>query len=170
LSVHVGSISRQARTRRCGQARFLRPDGRGPCPGIPLLEKSILPSFKLPLSADVSQAIKPWTVSTLRSGWSTSILANPPRRRSKPGSWMTLRATAVSQAVSAMRRSRCCALSPPEPLLWEERAAIDKLRRMLDDMADIKERHQGAPQCRRTLRVAPDASAEGNASGRIVPP
>lgn len=108
-----------------------------------------MPAFKLPLSGDVSQMINPWTAWFSAFGSQIGLININLGQSSAPevereildevGSYGK-QLGRIGDALAVLLRH----FNPDRPLDADEEKAIRALKAMLDEIADIKERHDRA--------------------------
>jgi len=106
-----------------------------------------MPTFKLPLSGDVFQAISPWTAFMSPIGSQVGLFNVTIGQSSEPA----VEADVLSDVASYGRQLGrigdalivlLAHFHPAAPLTTEETAAIDDLKDMLRQIADVKEKHK----------------------------
>ena len=106
-----------------------------------------MPTFKLPLSGDVTQAISPWTafISPIRGqiGWFNVTIG----QSSEPAVEADVLSDVASYGKQLGRIGDALMVllahfHPATPLTKEETAAIDDLNEMLQRIADVKDKHK----------------------------
>jgi hypothetical protein len=107
-----------------------------------------MPDFQLPLSGNVTQSINPWTAMFSPIGNQVSAItvnlgssSNPPVEAqvlSDVGSYGKQLGRIGDVLLVLLAHFR-----PERELTRHEEKAIRDLRRMLEDIADVKERHSG---------------------------
>src|SRR5262245_55549011 len=106
-----------------------------------------MPTFKLPLSGDVVQAINPWTAFMSPIGSQVGLFNVRIGQSSEPA----VEGDVLSDVASyGKQRGRIgdalivllAHFHPAAPLTAEETAAIDDLKDMLRQIADVKEKHK----------------------------
>ena len=106
-----------------------------------------MPTFKLPLSGDVFQAISPWTAFMSPIGSQVGLFNVTIGQSSEPA----VEADVLSDVASYGRQLGrigdalivlLAHFHPAAPLTTEEAAAIDDLKDMLGQIADVKDKHK----------------------------
>jgi hypothetical protein len=127
-----------------------------------------MPTFKLPLSGDITRAISPWTafMSPLGSqiGWFNVTIG----QSSEPAVEGDVLSDVASYGKQLGRIGDALVVllahfHPAAPLTKEETDAIDDLKHMLERIADVKDKHK-----RKALR--PSAHVPSPASPPYPPP
>jgi hypothetical protein len=135
-----------------------------------------MPTFKLPLSGDVLQAINPWKVFTSPIGSQMGVFNVQIGQSSEPAVEAEVLSDVASYGKQLGRVGDALVVllnhfHPRTPLSEEEAAAIDDLKEMLARIADVKSKHK-----RKALRPSahhspsPDQPPEPIASPEPPPP
>jgi hypothetical protein len=106
-----------------------------------------MPTFKLPLSGDVFQAISPWTAFMSPIGSQVGLFNVTIGQSSEPAVERDVLSDVASYGKQLGRIGDALIVllahfHPAAPLTTEETAAIDDLKDMLRQIADVKEKHQ----------------------------
>jgi hypothetical protein len=117
-----------------------------------------MPTFKLPLSGDVTQNILPWTAIFNATGAQYGLVNINLGRSSDPKIEEEILSDVGTYGRQIGRIGEALAVlldhfHPRRPLEFHEQKAIDALREMLDEIAAVKEKH-GRP----ALRIEPSAA------------
>jgi hypothetical protein len=112
-----------------------------------------MPDFRLPLGGDVIQSIAPWTGFFSNLGNSFSLFSLNLGRSSNPETEQQVLSEVGSYGRQLGRISDALAVlvahfKPDRELTADETKALRDLKRMLDDIAEVKERHAGRPPSR----------------------
>ncbi|ADZ68496.1 hypothetical protein [Polymorphum gilvum] len=110
-----------------------------------------MPSFKLPLSGDVTQAINPWTAVFRSFGGQFGFVNINLGRSSAPEVEQDILAEVGSYGRQLGRIGDAMAVllahfRPERPLSDDERRAIEALKAMLAEIDEIKAYHRAAAQ------------------------
>jgi hypothetical protein len=105
-----------------------------------------MPELKLPLSGNVSQLISPWTAWFSAFGSQIGLVNVNLGQSSAPEVEREILSEVGSYGKQLGRVGDVLTVllkhfSPEEPLTEDEEKAVTALRAMLDEIADIKERH-----------------------------
>lgn len=108
-----------------------------------------MPTFKLPLSGDVSQTINPWTAVFSPLGGQYGLININLGQSSAPAVEEEVLSDVGTYGKQLGRIGDALLVllahfHPKTPLTGEEKAAIAALRGMLDQIAAVKERHARA--------------------------
>ena len=123
-----------------------------------------MPTFKLPLSVDVAQAISPWTAFMSPMGGHLGPINVTIGQSSEPA----VEADALSAVASYGKQLGrigdalivlLAHFRPAIPLTEEETAAIDDLKELLGRIADVKDKHK-----RKAMRPRPHPAPSPNSS------
>jgi hypothetical protein len=106
-----------------------------------------MPTFKLPLSGDVLQAISPWTAFMSPIGSQVGLFNVRIGQSSEPAVEGEVLSDVASYGKQLGRIGDALIVllahfHPVAPLTTEETAAIDDLKDMLRHIADVKEKHK----------------------------
>jgi hypothetical protein len=106
-----------------------------------------MPTFKLPLSGDVFQAISPWTAFMSPIGSQVGLFNVTIGQSSEPAVERDVLSDVASYGKQLGRIGDALIVllahfHPAAPLSAEETAAIDDLKDMLRQIADVKEKHE----------------------------
>jgi hypothetical protein len=106
-----------------------------------------MPTFKLPLSADVGQAITPWAAFMSPIGSQLGIFNVTIGQSSEPAVEADVLSDVASYGKQLGRIGDALVVllahfHPATPLTKEETAAIDDLKDMLRRIADVKDQHK----------------------------
>lgn len=106
-----------------------------------------MPTFKLPLSGDVFQAISPWTAFMSPIGSQVGLFNVTIGQSSEPAVEADVLSDVASYGKQLGRIGDALIVllahfHPAAPLTTEETAAIDDLKDMLRQIADVKDKHQ----------------------------
>src|SRR5262249_33818615 len=106
-----------------------------------------MPTFKLPLSGDVFQAITPWTAFMSPIGSQVGLFNVRIGQSSEPAVEADLLSDVASYGKQLGRIGDALIVlfahfHPAAPLTTEETAAIDDLKDMLRQIADVKDKHE----------------------------
>jgi hypothetical protein len=106
-----------------------------------------MPTFKLPLSGDVVQAINPWTAFMSPIGSQIGLFSVTIGQSSEPAVEAEVLSSVASYGKQLGRIGDALIVllahfHPTTPLTNEETAAIDDLKEMLKQIADIKNKHR----------------------------
>jgi hypothetical protein len=106
-----------------------------------------MPTFKLPLSGNVLQAISPWTAFMSPIGSQVGLFNVTIGQSSEPAVEGDVLSDVASYGKQLGRIEDALIVllahfHPAAPLTAEETAAIDDLRDMLRQIADVKDRHK----------------------------
>ena len=109
-----------------------------------------MPDFKLPLSGDVSQSFGWWTGFLNSIGNQFSLISLNLGKSSDPKVEEDILSDVASYGKQLGRIEDALAVlldhfHPSRALTQAEEKAISDLKRMLDDIADVKERHSSKP-------------------------
>lgn len=105
-----------------------------------------MPDFRLPLGGDVVQSISPWTGFFSNLGNSFSLFSLNLGRSSNPAVEQEILSDVGSYGKQLGRIGDALAVlvahfKPDRELTPEEAKALRDLKRMLDDIAEVKEKH-----------------------------
>ncbi len=105
-----------------------------------------MPTFKLPLSGDVVQSINPWTAVFSPSGGQYGLININLGKSSEPKVEEEVLSDVATYGKQLGKIGDVLIvllkhLPPNAPLSHEERAAIETLKTMLNDIADKKQKH-----------------------------
>lgn len=108
-----------------------------------------MPTFKLPLSGDVAQTINPWTAVFSPYGSQFGLININLGRSSAPQVEADVLADVGSYGKQLGRIGDALIVllthfHPTDELTVEEQTAIDELKKMLDQIAEVKRKHQRA--------------------------
>jgi len=117
-----------------------------------------MPTFKLPLSGDVTQTINPWTAMFSPTGSQFGLVNIILGQSSDPNVEQDVLSDVGTYGKQLGRMGDALIVllahfHPKKPLTHEEQSAIDALKDMLNQVADIKHKHQ-----RPAVRPEPSAS------------
>ena len=106
-----------------------------------------MPTFKLPLSGDVFQAISPWTAFMSPIGSQVGLFNVTIGQSSEPAVEADVLSDVASYGKQLGRIGDALIVllahfHPKAPLTTEETAAIDDLKDMLRQIADVKDKHK----------------------------
>jgi hypothetical protein len=106
-----------------------------------------MPTFKLPLSGDVFQAISPWTAFMSAIGSQVGLFNVTIGQSSEPAVEGEVLSDVASYGKQLGRIGDALIVllahfHPAAPLTTEETAAIDDLKDMLRQIADVKDKHK----------------------------
>jgi hypothetical protein len=106
-----------------------------------------MPTFKLPLSGDVFQAISPWTAFMSPIGSQVGLFNVTIGQSSEPAIEADVLSDVASYGKQLGRVGDALIVllahfHPKTPLTTEETAAIDDLKDMLRQIADVKDKHK----------------------------
>jgi hypothetical protein len=106
-----------------------------------------MPTFKLPLSGDVFQAISPWTAFMSPIGSQVGLFNVTIGQSSEPAVEADVLSDVASYGKQLGRIGDALIVllahfHPKAPLTTEETAAIDDLKDMLRQIADVKDKHE----------------------------
>jgi hypothetical protein len=109
-----------------------------------------VPDFKMPLSGDVTQTIAPWTAFLAAWGSQVGLVNINLGKSSDPQIEQEVLSEVASYGRQLGRIEEALAVllrhfRPQTELTGEEEAAIRDLKRMLDDIADVKKRRARQP-------------------------
>jgi hypothetical protein len=128
------------------------------------MEVADMPTFKLPLSGDVSQNILPWTAFFNGAGAQYRLVNINLGKSSDPRSEEEILSDVGTNGRQIGRIEEALAVlldhfHPRRPLEPREQDAIDDLREMLNEVAAIKKKHR-----RSELTIARDAATSSTYS------
>jgi hypothetical protein len=111
-----------------------------------------MPTFRLPLSGNVLQAINPWTAFTSPIGSQMGLFNVTIGQSSEPEVEADVLSDVASYGKQLGRMGDALVVllnhfHPRTPLTEEEAAAIDDLREMLQRIADVKGKHKRKALC-----------------------
>jgi hypothetical protein len=109
-----------------------------------------MPDFEMPLSGNVTQSINPWTAMFSPMGNQTSLVTVNMGTSSNPPVEAQVLSDVASYGKQLGRIGDVLVVllahfRPERALTKQEDKAILDLRRMLDDIADVKDRHPAQP-------------------------
>lgn len=118
-----------------------------------------MPVFKLPLSGDVVQTINPWTAFFSPIGSQFGLININLGQSSEPNVEADVLSDVASYGKQLGKIGDALIVllkhfKPETPLTKEERTAIESLKKMLNQIADVKEKHE-RPALRPPLITAP---------------
>lgn len=110
-----------------------------------------MPDFRLPLGGDVVQSIAPWTGFFSNLGSNFSVLSLNLGRSSNPAIEQEILSEVASYGKQLGRIGDALAVlvahfKPDRELTADEAKALRDLKRMLDDIAEIKGKHAARPR------------------------
>jgi len=123
-----------------------------------------MPTFKLPLSGDVFQAISPWTAFMSPIGSQVGLFNVRIGQSSEPAVEADVLSDVASYGKQLGRIGDALIVllahfHPKAPLTTEETAAIDDLKEMLRQIAEVKDKHKRKAMRPGAHVVLPVASA-----------
>jgi hypothetical protein len=109
-----------------------------------------MPDFQMPLSGNVTQSINPWTAMFSPIGNQTSLITVNMGSSSNPPVEAQVLSDVASYGKQLGRIGDVMLVllahfRPERELTHHEEKAIRDLRRMLEDIADVKDRHPAQP-------------------------
>jgi hypothetical protein len=109
-----------------------------------------MPDFKLPLSGDVTQTINPWTIFFNPMGSQLGLININMGNSSNPAVEEQVLTDVASYGkqlgrIEDVLQVLLAHFRPKRPLSRAEDKAIRDLKRMLEDIAEVKKRHSAPP-------------------------
>jgi hypothetical protein len=133
-----------------------------------------MPTFKLPLSVDVVQAINPWTAFTSPIGSQLGLIKVSIGQSSEPAVEADVLSDVASYGRQLGRIGDALVVllthfHPTRPLTKEEAATIDDLKEMLERIADVKDKYKRKAMRPPLHDVASPASPASEPAGAPPP-